>query len=256
MIITHVAAMLEPVTQHNSIPAGQKTKPLPVGIVVRCTIIAVMVVIVISFYASHVIPGWITAASILLGLACIAGAICTGIRQAEAYQGQLSTMRAAGPLRATAPELRKAAEALTADTTVVTGLHRARPAEPYAGAHRAPYAPRHAPDSPRAARTATLPPPRPPAPHVEALRQRRNGDARLYRVAAILVTPCSACGAGEAETCKPIPGVQWYELDRARGLYAHSLRIARAIATGNAPLEDVQAQFKDGLPAEIWRTLL
>jgi hypothetical protein len=81
-------------------------------------------------------------------------------------------------------------------------------------------------------------------------------DARLLRIAAILVQPCPFCGAEEGGLCLPVEGCKWYALDRARGIYAHPMRIAKAIGSKSAELEDVLAQFDGNLPEDITVSLI
>jgi hypothetical protein len=81
-------------------------------------------------------------------------------------------------------------------------------------------------------------------------------DARLLRIAAILVESCPFCGVGEAELCEPVEGYKWYALDRGRGIYAHALRISKALAKGSAKLEDVLAQFDNQMPEELWASII
>lgn len=114
--------------------------------------------------------------------------------------------------------------------------------------------------------TATLPLPKPPQvrpePAVRGVTTRRRitldagDDARLLRVAAILVQPCPFCGVGEGELCKPVEDYKWYALDGRRGIYAHPMRIARAVSLKSAKLEDVTAQFDDKVPDQIWSMIL
>lgn len=88
------------------------------------------------------------------------------------------------------------------------------------------------------------------------IRLDAEDDARLLRIAAILVQSCPFCGAGEAELCVPIEGYKWYALDRARGIYAHPMRIAKAIGNKSAELEDVLAQFDNQMPEDIMVSLI
>ncbi len=116
--------------------------------------------------------------------------------------------------------------------------------------------------------TATLPLPKPPQAHPRPAQTRprvatraqikldAEEDERLLRIAAIIVQPCPFCGADEGGLCYPIEGCKWYELDRARGIYAHPMRIAKAIGNKSAELEDVLAQFDGNMPEEIMVSLL
>jgi hypothetical protein len=114
--------------------------------------------------------------------------------------------------------------------------------------------------------TATLPLPKPPQARPRPAQPRprvvtrkvialdAGEDERLLRIAAILLRPCAFCGAGEGELCRPIENYKWYALDRERGVYAHALRISRAVAEGE--LENVLAQFDGNMPEEIWSAVL
>jgi hypothetical protein len=116
--------------------------------------------------------------------------------------------------------------------------------------------------------TATLPLPKPPQarprpaqtrPRVATRAQIKldaEEDERLLRIAAIIVQSCPFCGGEEGGLCYPIEGYKWYALDRARGIYAHPMRIAKAIGNKSAELEDVLAQFDGNMPEEIMVSLL
>lgn len=88
------------------------------------------------------------------------------------------------------------------------------------------------------------------------LRDSADEDERLRRVASVLVRSCPFCGAAEAEVCRPVAGFKWYALDRARGVYAHSLRIQKTLAKDPAALPAMLAQFDNALPEEIWSSLI
>ncbi len=115
-------------------------------------------------------------------------------------------------------------------------------------------------------RAAQLAPPAPPmtipAParpatiSVKELRLGQVEDARLQRVASILLVSCPYCAASEIEFCKPVAGETWYALDKGRGIYAHSLRIIKAVSSGTARLDDVTAQFDGNVPESLWGALL
>lgn len=88
------------------------------------------------------------------------------------------------------------------------------------------------------------------------IRTDRELDARMLRVAAILVAPCPACGAGEAEFCTFLPDEPTYMLDSDRTIVAHGKRIGNAVKTHTAKVTEVVAQFNGHVPDDVWEAAL
>jgi hypothetical protein len=108
-------------------------------------------------------------------------------------------------------------------------------------------------------KTSVTPPPVPPQRVIKTRKQIATDhdlDQRLMRVAAILVAPCPACNAGEAEFCTFLPDVAVSMLDRERALVVHDARIGHSVKLGIAKVADVVAQFDGNVPDGVWETAL
>ncbi len=81
-------------------------------------------------------------------------------------------------------------------------------------------------------------------------------DARMVRMAQILIAECPTCTAGEATFCTFQPGQRVTILDRERGIIVHDARIGNALKTHTAKLEDVNAQFEGQIPDSVWSAAL
>jgi hypothetical protein len=101
-----------------------------------------------------------------------------------------------------------------------------------------------------------------PVPSPRVIKTRRqiaedhDLDQRLMRIGAILVAPCPACNAGEAEFCTFLPDVPISLLDRERSIVVHDARIGRSVKLGIAKVADVVAQFDGHVPDGVWETAL
>jgi hypothetical protein len=89
-------------------------------------------------------------------------------------------------------------------------------------------------------------------------RQLSDADleARMLRVAAILIQPCPVCSALGGQSCPSVPDQPAYLLDRDRHLIAHGRRIGFAVKQGTASVQDVVAQFDNHVPDEVWEMAL
>lgn len=84
----------------------------------------------------------------------------------------------------------------------------------------------------------------------------RELDERMMRCAAILIAPCPACNAGEAEFCTFTEGEYITVMDAERGLIAHNKRVGNAIKLHTAKVTDVVAQFNNHVPEDVWEAAL
>lgn len=218
-------------------PTGE---PVPTGPVTLLAIFGSMVFVVLSPIATGHLPDALVMflIPVALGILVLGGILVSGAAEADrARRASVRRLEHIPVVPSSADEHRKTLEmrALAAGAqfhgdTAIVNLPRAPQAHP-----------------------------RPATRGVTTRRQIRldaEEDERLLRVAAIIVQPCPFCGAGEGELCLPIEGYKAYLLDRARGIFAHPMRIARAISLKSAKLEDVIAQFGDIVPDEIWGMLL
>jgi len=101
-----------------------------------------------------------------------------------------------------------------------------------------------------------LPDAKPEIVTVRGMREQAAELKRTRRVAGVLGTRCSMCGSVPGVSCAMTPGVVIYLLDAKRDLYAHGIRIQRAISEGTATLDDVIAQFDGSVPESLLASLL
>lgn len=224
-----LANMLGPPQFKGAIPRKDQ-KPTPSGPVVAGIIVAIVSLVVVINLATHSVPGMLAT----LAIPVIAGLIfvslfVNGATEAARKQDAVRKMNIPAPPPATlAADLRVRASELRGGISVLD-----RP-------------PVTAPAPVPASRTIT----------VRQLREDKDEDTRLMRVAAILVSACPECESEEAELCRPIEGVTWYALDQPRGLFAHARRIGSAVRTRTAKIEDVVAQFDGNVPDNVWEATL
>jgi hypothetical protein len=88
------------------------------------------------------------------------------------------------------------------------------------------------------------------------VREDRDLDERMRRIACILISACPACGAGEAEFCTFLPDEPTYMLDRDRTIVVHGKRIGNAIKQHTAKVTEVVAQFDNHVPDDVWEAAL
>ena len=94
------------------------------------------------------------------------------------------------------------------------------------------------------------------APTMAQLRAEEHVNARLMRVAAILVDECPTCTAGSGVFCTFHPGQVVHLIDRERSIVVHSSRIGKAVKSGHAKINDVVAQFDNNVPDDVWRFII
>lgn len=149
------------------------------------------------------------------------------------------------PRTFTATELRARADQLTPDTTIVDVPADWRPV-------RCPDVRFEQPSQV----TLTEQPDLGPVATLARLEGEYELDERMRRVAAIMITECPVCDAGEAEICGLLENEPWYLLDSEIGIIAHGRRIGKAVKEGNAQITDVVAQFDGHTPDEVWASAL
>jgi hypothetical protein len=91
---------------------------------------------------------------------------------------------------------------------------------------------------------------------VKGMRERAMQIKRLHRVADLLNVTCPLCSSAPGVSCAVKSGNMHYLLDEERGLIAHGLRIQKAVAEGEAGVDDVVAQFDGRVPESLWAGLL
>lgn len=90
-----------------------------------------------------------------------------------------------------------------------------------------------------------------PVTTVAEMRERAGQITRNRRVAALLMPQCPVCAVVTGQSCTQVPGITVYLLDKSRDVYAHSLRIQKAVATGAALKDEVAAQFGGNIPERL-----
>lgn len=239
-------------------PPDQAKGVGPAGPVVAMMVLAITG-IVVADNLMHGSPslGLLNFAVIACSALIIGGVLTKGMREAMTARRQLDRLpdlpNPEDELHRTQQMRAKAAQLRTPPSVVIA------PEVGLPEGYVPPSAALAPPPGTQEARGETADPVAAPVPRVASIRQLREEkleDERLLRVAAILIVSCPLCGTGEAELCKPVAGMTWYQLDKDRGLYAHSLRIIKAVLTGTARLDDVAAQFNDDIPDPILGALI
>ena len=107
----------------------------------------------------------------------------------------------------------------------------------------------------------------PDAPHAHTSSDMRARAAQLHaydeavaererRVKDILAAVCPVCGMQNSACCSSAaPDKPVYVLDRWTSTWAHGARIGAAIRSNSASMQDVAAQFKGHVPADVWEYL-
>lgn len=170
----------------------------------------------------------ITPLAIVMGLVVLGGTFIAGCLSAKSTSARLDQIPDKPTAQETTAELREAVE----QRSSVAVLDRPVKTAP----------------APAPARTRL-------ASRAEVLSEA-DLDARMVRMAQILIADCPACTARSAVFCTFQPGQQVTVLDRERGIIVHDARIGNALKTHTAKLEDVNAQFEGNIPDSVWRHAL
>jgi hypothetical protein len=238
-VIFQVMRMLGPPNVKGTDP--KDVKPLKCGKPVVAAVVAILVFIVAT--SMHGVNPAITPLSILAGLLILGGVFVTGITQSEPKRTHLLELPELPTPWQETQELRRAVQARSSVAVLPPPV-------------QAPPAP--APARPRASTPTVTLPVRTKVRTVtrKELLADADLDARMLRIAQIMMADCPTCTAKKAVFCTFQPGQRVTVLDRERHIVVHDSRVGNALKTHTASVEDVNAQFEGKIPDSVWRHAL